>query len=61
MVLYFQLKGKHLTIGSKINIFVGHQQCFLIENEETFISSTISDEENNQITDSSISQMDINE
>ncbi len=49
-----------MTIGSKINIFVGHQQCYLIENEEILISSTVSDEENNQIIDSSIVQLESN-
>ncbi|CAF1302859.1 unnamed protein product [Adineta steineri] len=52
------IKGKHLTIGSKINIFVGHQQCLLIENEETIISSTISDDENNHLINPTISHLD---
>ncbi|CAF1159331.1 unnamed protein product [Rotaria sordida] len=53
------IKGKHLTIGSKINIFVGHQPCFVIENEEIFTSSTISDDENNQLIIPSISQLEL--
>ncbi|CAM4743164.1 unnamed protein product [Rotaria magnacalcarata] len=52
------IKGKHLTIGSKINIFVGHQACSLVENEEPFISSTLSDDENNQLLTSSVSQFE---
>lgn len=54
------IKGKHLTIGNKINIFVGHQQCMLIKNEEPLISSALSDEENNQIIDSSITRFEVN-
>lgn len=54
------IRGKHLTIGSKINIFVGHQECYRIENEELFFSSstTISNDENNSIIDSSMTPLE---
>lgn len=51
------IKGKHLTIGSKINIFVGHQPCYLVENEEPIISSTVVDDENNPLIISTMSQL----
>ncbi|CAF1076683.1 unnamed protein product [Rotaria sp. Silwood1] len=53
------IKGKHLTIGSKINIFVGHQPCLIIENEEMSTSSTISDDENNSLMIPWISQLEL--
>lgn len=49
------IKGKHLTIGSKIRIFVGHQPCLIVENEETVVSNTISTDDSNQFIESSIS------
>ncbi len=54
------IKGKHLTIGSQINIFVGHQQCFLIETEEILVGSTISEDDNNQAIDLSSTSVEGN-
>ncbi|CAF1616037.1 unnamed protein product, partial [Adineta ricciae] len=55
------IKGKHLTIGSKINILVGHQQCFLIENKETLVTNIISEDENNQRFASSTFDSDVDD
>lgn len=55
------IRGKHLSIGSKINVYVGHQECFRIENEEILISSTISNEENNPGMDSTTVSLEFEE
>ncbi|UJR28522.1 hypothetical protein I4U23_009760 [Adineta vaga] len=55
------VKGKHLSIGNRINIFVGHQPCILMENEETLTTSTLIDNENNPLFVPSTSILETND
>lgn len=55
------IRGRHLSIGSKISVYVGHQECFRIENEEILISSTIANEENNAGMDSTTLPLEFDE